>query len=163
MVNIQDFISKLHLQPHIEGGYFKETYRSNATTTNSNGAERNLNTLIYFLLPYGNYSKFHEIASDEIWVYQFGSPLIIHMIHQDGRYEKKILGIEINTGHEPQILIHANTIFGAEVIEAGAFSLSACMVSPGFNFEDFDLKDTESLIDQFPQHEEVIRHLHQSI
>jgi len=53
----------------VEGGYFIETYRSEALVPYASGRMKNLATLIYFLLPSGKYSKFHRIASDEIWLY----------------------------------------------------------------------------------------------
>ena len=81
---MQDLITSLDLTPHVEGGFFKETYRSASLHELENGKARSLATLIYFLLPHGNFSKFHKIESDEIWIYQSGSPLLIHMIDQDG-------------------------------------------------------------------------------
>ena len=86
MKAMQEFIEKLELTPHVEGGYFKETYRSETLHTIENGKQRSLATLIYFLLPHGNYSKFHKIESDEIWIYQAGSPLLIHMIDNEGKW-----------------------------------------------------------------------------
>ena len=84
MLNIQDLITSLELQPHIEGGYFKETYRS-----------------------------------------------------------------------------EAQTIFGAEVLDAHSFSLTSCMVAPGFDFTDFQLYDKAELMERFADLAPIILHLHQ--
>lgn len=98
MANMQDLITSLELTPHIEGGFFKETYRSETIHEFENEKSRSLATLIYFLLPYGHYSKFHQIESDEIWIYQSGSPLLIHMIDKKGRLSKATLGLDVANG-----------------------------------------------------------------
>lgn len=161
MTNMQDLIASLELTPHVEGGYFKETYRSVTFHELKNGKSRSLATLIYFLLPHGNYSKFHKIESDEIWIYQAGSPLLIHMIDQDGKWSTATLGLDVTNGQQPQVCIPAQTIFGAEVLDAHSFSLSSCMVAPGFEFSDFQLYDKQELIGRFPELAPIIGHLHQ--
>jgi predicted cupin superfamily sugar epimerase len=161
MINIQDLITSLELQPHIEGGYFKETYRSEAQYITKDGQSRSLATLIYFLLPYGNYSKFHKIESDEIWIYQAGSPLLIHMINQEGKLHTVTLGLDVAKGQQPQVCIPAQTIFGAEVLDAHSFSLTSCMVAPGFDFTDFQLYDKAELMERFADLAPIILHLHQ--
>jgi uncharacterized protein len=161
MTNIQDLITSLELTPHVEGGYFKETYRCESLHELENGKSRSLATLIYFLLPHGNYSKFHKIESDEIWIYQAGSPLLIHMIDNEGKWSTATLGLDVTNGQQPQVCIAAQTIFGAEVLEADSFSLSSCMVAPGFDFSDFHLYDKQELIGRFPNLATIIEHLHQ--
>ena len=158
---MQDLITSLELTPHVEGGYFKETYRSESLHELENGKSRSLATLIYFLLPHGNYSKFHKIESDEIWIYQSGSPLLIHMIDNEGKWGTATLGLDVTNGQQPQICIPAQTIFGAEVLEPNSFSLSSCMVAPGFDFSDFQLYDKQELIDRFAHLAPIIEHLHQ--
>ena len=161
MSTIEELITKLSLTPHVEGGYFKETYRSEALFPHASGRKKNLVTLIYFLLPSGRYSKFHRIASDEIWVYQLGAPVLIHVLHEDGQLQTHTLGGDIHLGHELQVIIPAKAIFGAEVSLPGAYSLSACMVAPGFDFIDFEVFDRAYMINKFPQHKALIEHLHQ--
>ena len=161
MKAMQEFIEKLELTPHVEGGYFKETYRSETLHTIENGKQRSLATLIHFLLPHGNYSKFHKIESDEIWIYQAGSPLLINMIDNEGKWSTATLGLDVTNGQQPQVCIPAQTIFGAEVLEADCFSLSSCMVAPGFDFSDFQLYDKQELIGRFPNLATIIEHLHQ--
>jgi predicted cupin superfamily sugar epimerase len=161
MTNIQDLITNLELTPHVEGGYFKETYRSETLHTIENGKQRSLATLIYFLLPHDSYSKFHKIESDEIWIYQAGSPLLIHMINQEGKLHTATLGMEVAKGQQPQVCIPAQTIFGAEVLDAHSFSLTSCMVAPGFDFSDFQLYDKQELLERFGDLAPIILHLHQ--
>lgn len=161
MSDIQRLVDQLQLQPHIEGGFYRETYRSKESINNAQGQERHLSTLIYFLLPSGRYSKFHKIASDEIWLYQQGAPVAIHLLLEDGTHKIEVLGQEINNGQQLQVIIPAGTLFGAEVVGENTFALSACMVSPGFDFADFQLLEKDELIEMFPQHASIIKHIHQ--
>jgi predicted cupin superfamily sugar epimerase len=158
---IQKLIDQLQLLPHIEGGYYKETYRSNEKVINQEGESRDLTTLIYFLLPSGKFSKFHKIASDEIWLYQQGAPVAIHLLLEDGSHKTEILGSDWSNGQQLQVIIPSNTLFGAEVLGDNTYALSACMVAPGFDFADFQLYTAETLMEMFPQHHEIIAHLHQ--
>ena len=158
---IQKLIDQLQLLPHIEGGYYKETYRSNEKVINHEGESRDLTTLIYFLLPSGKFSKFHKIASDEIWLYQQGAPVAIHLLLEDGSHKTEILGSDWSNGQQLQVIIPSNTLFGAEVLGDNTYALSACMVAPGFDFADFQLYTAETLMEMFPQHHEIIAHLHQ--
>ena len=149
----EDYIKKLNLTAHPEGGYFKETYRGYKVLDTERG-KRNSATLIYFLLDSGNYSRFHRIAFEEIWMFHAGAPLHIHLIHNDGTLETRELSLEAN----PQVIIPPHTIFGAET--TGDFSLASCMVSPGFDFKDFELFSKDYMLKVFPQQKEVIERLH---
>lgn len=162
MQDIQSIIDQLQLLPHVEGGFYRETYRSEQSHQTSSGLVRSFSTLIYFLLPSGRYSKFHRIASDELWLYHLGAPVAIHQLLIDGTLQTDILGSNIESGHQLQVLIPAGTLFGAEVLGEDTFALSACMVSPGFDFADFNLFEKEVLLEMFPQHSEVINRLHQA-
>ncbi len=158
---IQKLIDQLQLLPHIEGGYYRETYRSKEKVINHEGESRDLTTLIYFLLPSGKFSKFHKIASDEIWLYQQGAPVAIHLLLEDGSHKTEILGSDLSNGQQLQVIIPSNTLFGAEVLGDNTYALSACMVAPGFDFADFQLYTSETLMEIYPQHHEIIAHLHQ--
>lgn len=161
MSDIQRLVDQLQLQPHIEGGFYRETYRSKESINNAQEQERQLSTLIYFLLPSGRYSKFHKIASDEIWLYHQGAPVAIHLLLEDGTHKIEVLGQDIDNGQQLQVIIPAGTLFGAEVVGQNTFALSACMVSPGFDFADFQLLEKDELIEMFPQHASIIKHIHQ--
>ena len=81
-MNAKDWIKKLELQPHPEGGYFKEVYRSDELASkealpDSFGGDRNFSTAIYFLLEAHDFSAFHRIKSDEIWHFYSGTSLRI--------------------------------------------------------------------------------------
>jgi len=149
------FIDQLNLKAHIEGGYYSETYRNPVTYTNSNG-ERALSTLIYFLLKGEQASKFHSLTSDEIWLYHYGSPIIIHTFDEKGNYKTLKLGLDSKNGEQPQVLIKSHLIFGAELLLKKSFSLVSCLVSPGFDFSDFKLYSKNELLLKLPEHKELI-------
>lgn len=152
--NVNDWVSKLGLEPHQEGGYFRSTFSSDQ---NVNG--RMLYTSIYFLLTSDEVSHFHRLKSDELWYYHGGSPLTIHVIHENGEYEEIKLGLDLDGGEVPQALVPKNAIFGSSVTENNSCSLVGCMVSPGFDYEDFELFTQAELLEKYPQHREIIMKL----
>lgn len=152
------YIENLNLAPHPEGGYYTSSFASNEEMK-VGPANRKLFTSIYFLLETGDVSHFHRLKSDEIWYYHAGSPLTIHIIDEDGNYTEQKLGLDIENGEIPQAIVSKNTIFGSSLIDNNGFSLVGCMVSPGFDFEDFELFSQEELIKDYPDHIEVIKKL----
>ena len=158
------FISKLGLEGHIEGGYFKEIYKNPFYTSgegcpyNFEGA-RALSTTIYFLLKSGQVSKFHKLKFYEIWFYHYGCPMVIHMIDDAGEYKSVRWGLDIEKGEMPQVLVPANVIFGAEPLENDTFSFVSCLVSPGFDFRDFILYEEKELCLMHPGHADIIKKL----
>ncbi|MCE4956589.1 cupin domain-containing protein [Macrococcoides caseolyticum] len=151
-MNKEQLIRKLNLQPHPEGGYYYESYKSTETTQDG----RLLYTSIYFLLEAGNISHFHRIDSDELWYYQGGDSLTVHMIHPNGQYEAVKLGLDVENGEVPQFLVPKNTIFASSVEDDNAWSFVGCMVSPGFTFEGFELFTKDALKKDYPHLDTVI-------
>ncbi len=159
MRNATYWINSLNLLPHPEGGYYKETHRSSEGIKNKSlpkrfSGNRSFSTAIYFLLSKGNFSAFHRIKSDELWHFYDGAPVSIHVIDTEGILTTHKLGVEPHQGLSPQITIPANSWFASE--STGDFSLVGCTVSPGFDFNDFELADRESLINIFKNHIKVI-------
>jgi predicted cupin superfamily sugar epimerase len=157
------WINHLSLSQHPEGGYYRETYRSTEVVSSSAlptrfGENRNYSTTIYFLLPSNNRSLFHRIKSDEIWYYHAGSSLTIYVLDQNGVREHR-LGPDIEKGETLQAIIPANTWFGALVSEKDSYTLSSCSVSPGFDFNDFELAEQSMLLRDFPYQSEIIERL----
>jgi len=148
---INELIQSLGLLAHPEGGYYKETYRS----TESIDGEQALMTSILFLLTSDSPSHFHRIQSDEHWYFHEGSPLTVHVIGEIG-HEQKQLGLDLSAGQSPYHLVKKQDIFGSEVQEPNSYSLVSCAVAPGFMFRDFELFPRQELLDQYPQHEEII-------
>ena len=158
MKNAKYWIENLKLLAHPEGGYFKEVYRSsNSFYPKGFKGKRSYSTSIYFLIEEGNLSHFHRIKSDEIWYYHAGDPLSVFVIHKNGELKKLKIGPNIDNGEVLQTVVPAGTIFGSKT--AGKYSLVGCMVSPGFNFQDFELFKTSYLLKKYPNHETIIKEL----
>ena len=161
---IQQLVENLALEPHPEGGFFRETYRSGETIPQSAlkkgfEGERNCSTGIYFLLTSESFSAFHRIQQDEMWHFYDGSPILLHMISPEGDYTLIEIGRAFDLGQVPQFVVPAGYWFASEVKEESSYSLAGCTVSPGFDFRDFELANRDELSNQFPQHREVISRL----
>jgi predicted cupin superfamily sugar epimerase len=159
-----DLINLLQLQPHPEGGYFKETYRSSGVITSQClpsdfRGNRHYATAIYFLLQQGDFSAFHRIKSDECWHFYEGGTLLIHVIDQYGNYTCKRLGKNIDQGDLYQFVVPADCWFASEPMAHVDFALVGCTVSPGFDFADFELANGDTLIENYPQHQSLVQRL----
>ncbi len=152
----ETIIDTLRLQPHPEGGYYRETYRSESSFTLKNGHVRSAGTAIYYLLKETEKSHFHRIQSDEIWLFHQGEALEILLLTAEGKLEIKVLGNRIGAGEEPQVLIPAQHWFAARVKGEKGYSLVSCMVAPGFDFDDFELASKTELLKSFPHLEAEI-------
>ncbi|MFC1452229.1 cupin domain-containing protein [Verrucomicrobiota bacterium] len=157
----EKWIKALDLKRHPEGGYFAETYRSAARVPGSALAaplrgDRSLTTAIYFLLESGDVSALHRLRSDEVWHFYAGSSLRLYLIDPDGEGREVRLGRCDDQGEAPQAVVPAGTWFGARVSQPGSYALCGCTVSPGFEFEDFELGRREELLRRFPGHREWI-------
>lgn len=155
---IQQLVEQFKLEAHPEGGWFKELYRATDTLSTTQG-ERNLLTSIYFLLTSNNASNFHKIESDEIWYYHEGSSLTVHTLTEDGVYKALKVGMNLEKGEQPQVLVPKGLIFGSTVTDPNSYSLVSCAVAPGFDFQDFKLYSEEELLARFPDHKEIIKRL----
>ncbi len=155
-MNAEDIISKLEMLPHPEGGYYKETYRSEEQTINKEGNKRNTSTAIYFLLENNNISRFHRIKSDELWFFHQGEPIEIVSI-QNNKLVSTILGNNLENGEVPQAMISANTWFASSVKNQRGYALVSCTVAPGFDFADFEMAKQDELLEEYPMLESVIK------
>jgi predicted cupin superfamily sugar epimerase len=150
----------LGLKAHPEGGWYKEIYRSELIIAkeclpeNFSG-NRAVATSIYFLLEKDNVSRFHRIRSDEIWHFYAGDPVHIHLINVGGELRTLCLGNEPEKGCYPQQMVPAGYWFASE--STGEYSLAGCTVSPGFDFEDFEMADRKELSNLYPRHIEIIK------
>jgi uncharacterized protein len=146
----QQLISTLGLSPHPEGGYYRETYRAEATFA----AGRSVCTAIYYLLEAGDHSALHRIDADEIWHFYQGDPLLVVELVADAAAKVTVL-----SATNPQHVVRAGTWFGALPAPGSVFSLCGCTVSPGFEFAHFELANRRELLAQFPLASELITRL----
>ena len=157
-------IQKYNLEPHPEGGWYKQTYKSNEQIAADAlperfGANRVFSTAIYFLLGKGNFSAFHRIKSDECWHFYAGDPLDIYIIHQSGELEHISLGNDFEGGQTFQYVVPANCWFASRPAPGSSYCFVGCTVSPGFEFDDLELADANSLSNVYPQHKAIIKEL----
>ncbi len=158
------WIEKLHLQPHPEGGYFAETYRSTETVVQAHlparyVGDRSFSTAIYFLVKGGQFSSLHRIESDELWHFHTGTRLTVHCIDSQGILQTIPLGSDPDQGEVFQAVVPAGYWFGSVVEDSLGFALVSCTVAPGFDFAGFELAERNELTALFPQHQAVIAKL----
>jgi predicted cupin superfamily sugar epimerase len=157
-MSAEEIIRTLGLQPHPEGGYYAETFRSTETVTAPDGRIRSAGTAIYFLLPQGEFSALHRVASDETWHHYQGAPLELITITPEGLLASVLLGDDLAAGEHPQHVVPAGHWQGARPLgkRGAGVTLVGCTVSPGFDFADFEMPGRRDLLERFPQHRERI-------
>lgn len=151
------WIKKLDMEEHIEGGYVKPVYES-PYKINVQG-ERSICTSIYFLITEESFSHFHSLKSDEIWYYHAGKALTITIITPNGELQERKLGLNIDNGENPHILVPAGSIFAAHIPNGGGCTLVSCMVSYGFDYQDFKLYKKDELIQLYSDFRDIIEKL----
>lgn len=150
------WIRVLALEPHPEGGWFRETYRASGeipegVLRDQRPGARAFSTAIYFLLEKGKPSLLHRIHSDELWHFYEGDPVTVTCFGESGTCQRHRLGREMQGGESFQVLIPAGTWFGAEGGNGAAgYSLAGCTVAPGFDFRDFEMAKRGDLLGEYP-------------
>jgi predicted cupin superfamily sugar epimerase len=156
------WIRKLGLEPHPEGGYYRQTYRADLVLEGlprQFSGPRAASTAIYFLLEGENFSAFHRLRSDEVWHFYLGATVTVQVIEADGRYVQVQLGSDPEAGEVLQAVVKAGCWFASQIKDGGAFALVGCTVAPGFDFEDFELAERDRLVELYPQHRNIITNL----
>jgi predicted cupin superfamily sugar epimerase len=152
---IDELVRALGLQPHPEGGYYKETYRARLRVETPRGT-RAAGTAIYYLLPRGEFAAWHQVASDEVWHFYDGASLTLYLLGDPG-LETVVLGREVKRGEQPQVIIPAGVLQAA--VPQGDYSLVGCTVAPGFDFADWEMPSRAQLTARYPEHAELFRQL----
>jgi predicted cupin superfamily sugar epimerase len=130
-----ELIRHLELQPHPEGGFYRETWRSTGKVTARQRPERSALTTIYFLLAAGSFSAWHRVRSDEVWHWYEGQPLELLIARPAfAEVQRKVLG-PVSAHTEPVVTVPADAWQAARPL--GEYALCGCTVAPGFEFEDF--------------------------
>lgn len=134
-----ELIAELRLEPHPEGGYYRELFRSGVRVRRVSGGEAlTAMTTIYYLLAAGEHSRWHRVASDEIWHWYEGEPLWLYWLEAGGGGEirRELLG-PVSAQARPVWTVPAGCWQAAR--PAGTFTLAGCSVGPGFEFDEFRL------------------------
>jgi len=161
---IQFLIQALELQPHPEGGFFRETYRAKheinpEALPGSYAGSRNIATSIYFLLTTNAFSSFHMIKQDETWHFYEGSTISLHIISREGLHQEIKIGANPEKEEVFQFTVPGNSWFAAKVRQKDSYALVGCTVAPGFDFNDFTLGKRKELAKLFPLHSDLIEEL----
>ena len=164
MKSAEYWIEKLDLNPHPEGGYFKEIYKSGEYIKEEHLPERfhgrrAFSTSIFFLLAGDQVSKFHRIKSDELWHFYEGSSVIIYYFDENRKLCELPMGNNLDNGEFFQAVVPAGAWFGAALKDTASFALCGCTVAPGFDFEDFEMGDRGNLIETYPGYSSIIEKL----
>jgi len=139
VTNPQDIIDRLELQPHPEGGFYREIYRAEGLVD-----ERSPVTSLYYLLQAGQRSAWHRVDATESWHFHDGAPLRLS-ISAGGPQSDHVLGLGLAAGEQPQIIVPPHAWQSAETL--GEWTLAGCIVAPGFDFAGFELAPDDRLPD----------------
>ncbi len=150
-----EVIAALQLQPHpVEGGFFRETYRSPAmlpaSALPSHNAERAVSTAIYYLLKPGHVSELHVLPGDEVFHFYLGSPVQMLQLWPDGTGREITLGANILAGEVPQLVVPGGVWQGTRLLGDTGFALLGCTVAPGFDYADYKSETRANLTKKWP-------------
>jgi uncharacterized protein len=153
---------KLKLAPHpVEGGSFRQTYKSDVTLETPRGL-RSVGTAIYYLLEPETFSEMHMLTSDEIFHFYLGDPVEMLQLHPDGRSVLFTLGQDLSKGQQVQLTVAAGVWQGTRLLPGGQMALLGCTVAPGFEFADYSSGSYAELAARWPAESERIRALTRS-
>jgi hypothetical protein len=157
----QSIIERLGLEPHPERGYYRETYRASCGVRSPHhGGSRAASTAIYFLVTAREPVTFlHRLVSDEVFHLYDGGPLEILRLFPGGGWDVAALGMNLDAGERPQVVIPAGTWFGTALRADAPHCLVGCTVAPGFDFADFELADGPELEARYPDAADRIRRM----
>ena len=155
-----ELISLLGLEPHLEGGYFREVFRSSGLVElPDDRGERRALTTIYFLLPAGEYSCWHQVGLDEVWHYYEGAALELFWIEPAAKQCNRCLVGEVGEISRPVAVVPAGCWQAART--TGEYTLVGCTVGPGFEYKDFRLlrespEEEKKMRQRFPELEKFV-------
>jgi predicted cupin superfamily sugar epimerase len=159
MNDINAVIDALQLEPHPEGGFYKEMHRASSLVTEANGNSKNAYSSIYYLLSGHDFSAWHRIQSDETWFFHLGCDIAIHYFDDQTMLKTVQIGLE---SMRFQATIPAGTWFAAKPMRTDSFCLVSCVVAPAFTFTEFEMGQRQLLLDALgtsEKHIEAIRAL----
>ena len=158
----EQIIKFFRMQPlRQEGGFYVETYRSaerikKAALPERFPGDRNIGSVILYLLTAKTISLLHRLKSDEMFHFYFGDPVTMLQLHPDGKSEIITLGHNVLKEQKVQVIVPGGVWQGAFVQPGGKFALLGCSVAPGFEEEDFEIGERHSLLAKYPDLREFI-------
>jgi predicted cupin superfamily sugar epimerase len=170
MPTVQEIITTLNLQPHpIEGGYFRETYRSagmvpvdTLPSGYSSQSGRSFGTAIYYLLAPGTFSELHRLPTEEVFHLYLGGPVRQLQLFAGGATREILIGSDVMAGQQPQVVVPAG-VWQGSLLEPGVdFALLGATMAPGFDYADYEQGRRTVLTGLYPGQAELIQMLTRS-
>jgi predicted cupin superfamily sugar epimerase len=163
----REIIHALGLQPHpIEGGFFRETYRSAAAIPAEalpegygSTTSRSFGTAIYYLLTPETFSELHRLPTEEVFHLYLGGPLRMLQLLPDGQGREIVIGADILAGQQPQVVVAPGVWQGSRLEPGVAFALLGATMAPGFDYADYEQGQRRDLMARYPEYAEAIREL----
>ncbi len=165
MPTAHELIARLGLQPlPLEGGYYRETYRSADSLPPSvlagrYASSKSAGTAIYYLLTPETFSALHRLPTDEIFHFYLGDPVHMLQLLPDGRGQIIVLGSDLAAGQHPQLVVPRGTWQGSRLAPGGSFALLGTTMAPGFDFADYEPGDRSNLQGRYPTFADLIGQL----
>lgn len=153
----------LQLEPlRMEGGFFRETYRSRWMISPDYLPEgmrgmHSIGTAIYFMITPQSFSRLHRVPGSEIFHFYMGDPVSMLQLLPDGTHQILTIGCDLKKGARPQVIVRGHTWMGCKLAEGGQWALMGTTMSPGFAQSDYEGGNREELIAQYPGSAELIR------
>lgn len=154
--NVSDLIALLDLKPHPEGGFYRETYRSDKV---AGEPLRALSTAIYYLLVADTFSELHRLTADEIFHFYLGDTVEMLQLFEDGQAKVVKLGQNLAAGEQLQVVLPAGVWFGSRLVAGGTYALMGTTVAPGFDFVDFERGNRAELQERYCEYSRMISDL----
>jgi uncharacterized protein len=154
-----DVIALLRLQPHpVEGGFFRETYRS-GVALQRDGATRSVSTAIYYLLTPKTVSALHRLPGDEVFHFYAGDPVRMLQLWPDGSTRTFTIGTDLKAGQVPQLVVPGGVWQGSVLADGGAWALLGATMAPGFDYTDYTAGHRAELTAKYPEEAQMIERL----
>jgi predicted cupin superfamily sugar epimerase len=159
MASAEEIIAALKLEPHpVEGGFFRETYRSTESISRPLGT-RSLGTAIYYLLTPQTVSALHRLPGDEVFHFYLGDPVRMLQLGPGGISGTVTLGSDLLAGQQLQLVVPGGTWQGSHLIDGGRFALLGATMAPGFDYADYEAGRRSELTERYPLWTELIHRL----
>jgi predicted cupin superfamily sugar epimerase len=159
----EQLVESLNLSGHVEGGFFRQTFKADhrPMISTENGDRVNMTSIYYLLSAQSPIGHFHMNRSDIMHYFHLGDPITYYLVNADGSLETHILGPDPTKGHELQMVVKGGTWKASKISTTGeyGYGLIGEAVSPGFEYTDMQLGETQALLELFPQHSALIKEL----
>lgn len=164
-MNPEQLIRHFDLKPlEMEGGFFKETYRSRAKIPNGllcSKEQKSISTAIYYCLTAQTFSSLHRLPTDEIYHFYHGDPVELFIMAESPQphFEIHILGQDYLAGQIPQLTVPAFSWQGSRLVKGGKIALMGTTMAPGFDYDDFEKACYDKLKNLCPEADQWLKNL----